>query len=64
MMDGSTTDTSRPIVLIHGLFLNWQSWDGWVQRYRARGFTVFAPDGRAWMARWRNCAPIPRRSRS
>ena len=45
MMDSSTMDTSRPIVLIHGLFLNWQSWDGWVQRYRARGFTVLAP---AW----------------
>jgi pimeloyl-ACP methyl ester carboxylesterase len=43
MMNSSTTDTSRPIVLIHGLFLNWQSWDGWAQRYRARGFTVFAP---------------------
>jgi pimeloyl-ACP methyl ester carboxylesterase len=43
MLDSSTTGASRPIVLIHGLFLNWQSWDNWAERYRARGFTVFAP---------------------
>jgi pimeloyl-ACP methyl ester carboxylesterase len=42
MTDGSPSN-SPPIVLIHGLFLNWQSWEKWVQRYRARGFTVFAP---------------------
>jgi pimeloyl-ACP methyl ester carboxylesterase len=33
----------RTIVLIHGLFLNWQSWDPWVERYSARGFEVLAP---------------------
>jgi pimeloyl-ACP methyl ester carboxylesterase len=43
MADNSMTDPSRSIVLIHGLFLNWQSWAKWVERYRARGFTVFAP---------------------
>ncbi len=42
MIDG-TPSTSPQIVLIHGLFLNWQSWEKWVQRYRSRGFTVFAP---------------------
>ncbi len=30
------------IVLIHGLFLNHQSWDGWADRYRARGHAVRA----------------------
>ncbi len=33
----------RTIVLIHGLFLNWQSWDHWVERYAARGFEVLTP---------------------
>jgi pimeloyl-ACP methyl ester carboxylesterase len=33
----------RTIVLIHGLFLNWQSWDAWVERYEARGFEVLTP---------------------
>ena len=36
-------DTARPtIVLIHGLFLNWQSWEGWIERYSARGFHAVA----------------------
>jgi pimeloyl-ACP methyl ester carboxylesterase len=36
--------TEKPtIVLIHGLFLNWQSWDEWVKRYEARGFEVLTP---------------------
>jgi pimeloyl-ACP methyl ester carboxylesterase len=34
---------SRNIVLIHGLFLTWSSWEGWVERYTARGFNVLAP---------------------
>ena len=42
MTDGSPSPSPK-IVLIHGLFLNWQSWEKWVQRYRSRGFTVFAP---------------------
>jgi pimeloyl-ACP methyl ester carboxylesterase len=33
----------RTIVLIHGLFLNWQSWDPWVERYSERGFEVLTP---------------------
>jgi len=32
----------RPIVLIHGLWLNALSWENWVARYRARGFEVIA----------------------
>ena len=32
----------RTIVLIHGLYLNWESWGNWVERYTARGFDVVA----------------------
>jgi len=35
--------SQKTIVLIHGLFLNWSSWDKWVERYSARGHKVFAP---------------------
>lgn len=31
------------IVLIHGLFLTRSSWDGWIDRFSARGFRVLAP---------------------
>ncbi len=31
------------IVLIHGLFLNWSSWDMWVTKYSAEGYDVIAP---------------------
>jgi pimeloyl-ACP methyl ester carboxylesterase len=31
------------IVLIHGLFLNRSSWDGWIDRFAARGFRALAP---------------------
>lgn len=31
------------ILLIHGLYLNHQSWEGWVARYEGRGFKVLAP---------------------
>ncbi len=43
MTSDTTANATRPIVLIHGLFLNWESWENWTQRYRARGFTVFTP---------------------
>jgi pimeloyl-ACP methyl ester carboxylesterase len=33
----------KTIVLIHGLFLSWSSWEKWVERYSARGFKVVAP---------------------
>jgi pimeloyl-ACP methyl ester carboxylesterase len=33
-------NTPRNIVLIHGLFLTWSSWERWVERYSARGFRV------------------------
>ena len=33
----------RTIVLIHGLFLTWSSWEKWVERYSARGFEVLTP---------------------
>lgn len=30
----------RTIVLVHGLFLTPRSWEGWAERYRAKGHTV------------------------
>jgi len=36
---------SRPIVLIHGLWMTPISWENWIERYSARGFDVLAP---AW----------------
>jgi pimeloyl-ACP methyl ester carboxylesterase len=33
----------RTIVLIHGLFLTHTSWENWVERYAARGYTVLTP---------------------
>jgi pimeloyl-ACP methyl ester carboxylesterase len=33
-----------PIVLIHGLWLSADSWRGWVDRYRAAGHIVHAPE--------------------
>jgi pimeloyl-ACP methyl ester carboxylesterase len=41
-----TTPENAPdtIVLIHGLYLNSLSWEGWVSRYESRGFRVLAPD--------------------
>jgi pimeloyl-ACP methyl ester carboxylesterase len=40
-----TSGTTRPdtVVLIHGLYLNYQSWENWVTRYESRGLTVLAP---------------------
>ena len=37
--------TPPPIVLIHGLWLTPRSWEGWKQRFEARGHEVLAP---AW----------------
>src|ERR1700712_4178683 len=39
------SDPAKTIVLIHGLWLNPLSWEHWVERYSARGYTVIAP---AW----------------
>src|SRR5271165_6046574 len=43
-MSTNAPSASSPttIVLIHGLFLNWSSWDKWVDRYTARGLKVHA----------------------
>jgi pimeloyl-ACP methyl ester carboxylesterase len=38
-------DTSSPIVLIHGLWMNALSWEHWVERYTSRGCRVIA---RSW----------------
>jgi pimeloyl-ACP methyl ester carboxylesterase len=34
--------TKPPIVLIHGLWMNAVSWEGWVERYTTRGYAVIA----------------------
>lgn len=46
-MSNTTNDASpKPtIVLVHGLFLNWSSWENWVTRYSMLGHQVLAP---AW----------------
>ena len=41
--DKSIPNAPGTIVLIHGLFLTRSSWEKWVERYSARGFTVIAP---------------------
>ena len=40
-----TTGTTAPdtVVLVHGLWMTPRSWEGWVQRYRQKGFTVVTP---------------------
>jgi pimeloyl-ACP methyl ester carboxylesterase len=35
-------DSKRNVVLIHGLFLNHDSWDGWIERYKRRGVEATA----------------------
>jgi pimeloyl-ACP methyl ester carboxylesterase len=42
-IEKSAPNGARNIVLIHGLFLTWSSWEKWVERYSARGFNVIAP---------------------
>jgi pimeloyl-ACP methyl ester carboxylesterase len=37
--------SAPPILLIHGLWLTHRSWEGWKERFEARGHRVFAP---AW----------------
>src|SRR4051794_18963028 len=37
--------SATPIVLIHGLWLTQRSWEGWKERFEARGHRVLAP---AW----------------
>ncbi|MGH1564282.1 alpha/beta hydrolase [Mumia sp. DW29H23] len=39
------TDSPRPdtIVLVHGLWMTPRSWEGWVDYYGAKGFTVLTP---------------------
>ena len=38
------SNVAPPIVLIHGLWLSADSWRGWIDRYRAAGRIVHAPD--------------------
>ena len=38
------SNVTAPIVLIHGLWLSADSWRGWIDRYRAAGHVVHAPD--------------------
>ena len=39
--DNGVTDT---IVLIHGLWVTALSWEHWIERFRARGYSVLAPN--------------------
>lgn len=39
------TNENPMVLLIHGLWMTPRSWEGWIDRYRARGFEVAAP---AW----------------
>jgi pimeloyl-ACP methyl ester carboxylesterase len=32
-----------PVLLIHGLWVNGRSWEGWIERYAGAGFDVHAP---------------------
>ena len=41
----SSQPAAPPIVLIHGLWLSPRSWEGWKERFQARGHQVLAP---AW----------------
>jgi pimeloyl-ACP methyl ester carboxylesterase len=41
----SETGTTRPIVLIHGMWMTPRSWEHWADRYRGRGHQVLTP---AW----------------
>ena len=43
MLQAASDSKRKNIVLIHGLFLNWSSWDTWVERYSAGGHNVIAP---------------------
>ena len=47
MVSNMTVDAPDlpPVVLIHGLWMTPQSWDGWAARFRARGHVVHTP---AW----------------
>jgi pimeloyl-ACP methyl ester carboxylesterase len=38
------SNVTTPIVLIHGLWLSADSWQGWIDRYRSAGHVVHAPD--------------------
>jgi pimeloyl-ACP methyl ester carboxylesterase len=41
----ATAPTPNTLVLIHGLWMTPLSWEYWIDRYQARGYTVLAP---AW----------------
>ncbi len=41
--DDNSTSESKPIVLLHGLFQNAQSWGHWAEYYRELGYTVYTP---------------------
>ena len=50
------------IVLVHGLFLDSRSWEGWAERYRARGTRCSRPRGRGWKPASRSYGATQRRS--
>ncbi|MEV0066400.1 alpha/beta hydrolase [Amycolatopsis sp. NPDC050768] len=44
-MNDFSADEADTIVLVHGLWVNPRSWEGWKHHYEARGYRVFTP---AW----------------
>jgi alpha-beta hydrolase superfamily lysophospholipase len=37
------TESARPVVFIHGLWLHATTWDPWIERFRAAGYAPVAP---------------------
>lgn len=42
-MSDTPAPTPTTIVLVHGLWMTPRSWEGWVDYYRAKGYTVLTP---------------------
>lgn len=42
-MTSSDASTPTTIVLVHGFWVTPRSWEGWIDRYEAKGFRVIAP---------------------
>ncbi len=43
MTDATDPNAPDTIVLVHGLWVTPRSWEGWKERFEARGFTVLTP---------------------
>src|SRR6266498_178981 len=45
---GTNKVKTKPVVLIHGMFMNSLCWENWIPRYQAKGYRALAP---AWPGR-------------